>query len=159
VDIDHRGADFRGPSCVVPAESLRASFGEGIATCLCRLASGNGQRSRRNADRLTAILEGAMRHAGTLDPYAERWAQAPKAPGREAADLAACPDDGLEGSFATPRIAVTLLAPTGFPPLADLEARIQRLCAAQGAVAYFPTAGVNRPRDAAHQYARGLPSV
>ncbi len=160
VDVEQRGADFRAASCVVPGQSLAAPFGEGIATCLARLACGNGLRSRRNADRLTALLEGAMLRAGTLQPFADRWAAAADDPTREAVDpeLLACPDDPA-GDHRRPRVSFCVLAPQGFPPAEALTARIHALAAKQHAVAYAVAGPVDGTRSAFEHYARGVPSV
>src|SRR5262249_46583067 len=107
-------------SCVVPAESLAAPFGAGIAPCLARLACGIGLRSRRNADRLTALLEGAMRRAGSLGPYEERWTAAAADPSREGVDPRESTDDDMSGDHRTPTVAVVVLAPPGFPPVLEL---------------------------------------
>jgi hypothetical protein len=160
VDMEPPGHDFRGKSCVMPAVSLSASFGEGIAPCLARLACAAGPRSRRNADRLTALLEGAMLRAGTLAPFEERWDAAAVDPSREGADPAEYADDaGPEDDWRLTRVAFAVLAPEGFPPAEALRARIAKLCAAEGVVAFSIETPVNRIRDALLSYARGVPSV
>ncbi len=160
VSVERQGHDFRGKACVVPVPALAASFGEGIATCLARLACGTGMRSRRNADRLTALLEGAMRRAGTLGPFAERWAVAAVDPSREGVSVEGSDDDtvGEDDPF-RPRMPVAVLAPPGFPPAEALEARVKKLFAARQVTPSFVDAPVSCPRDAAQHYARGVPSV
>jgi hypothetical protein len=159
VDVAIRGGDFRGKSCVVPAESLAAPFGEGIAPCLARLACGVGLRSRRNADRLTALLEGAMRRAGTLGPYEERWTVAAADPSREGVDPRDCTDNEVNDDSRRPTVAVIALAPPGFPPMRALQARVKALCEARRVGHYFLQRPVSGPRDAFAEYARGLPSL
>ncbi len=162
VELERHGHDFRGKSCTVPAASLAAPFAEGIAPCLARLACGTGLRSRRNADRLTALLEGATRRAGTLTPYAERWAAAAVDPGREAIDLDPHGDEeeDPDPDLKLPQVAVCLLVPPGFPPARELRARIKKIAAAQRVnVCIHDRTEVSRPRDAAVEYARGVPSV
>ncbi len=55
---------------------------------------------------------------------------------------------------------VALLAPPGFPPLRELKARIEKIAATQRVgVTFHEQVEVSGPRDAAVQYARGIPSV
>ncbi len=160
VEVERNGHDFRRKSCIVPGPVLAASFGDGIATCLARLACGTGVRSRRNADRLTALLEGATLRAGTLGPFEERWDAAAVDPAREETAFEAEDDaDANDDDFRLPRVTIAILAPAGFPPAAALTARIRAVCAARRVVPWFLDTPVNGPRDAAQQYARGVPSV
>jgi hypothetical protein len=160
VDVERNAHDFRGKSCVVPSAVLAASFGDGIATCLARLACGTGLRSRRNADRLTALLEGATLRAGALGVFAERWEAAALDPARESASPESVFDDTAdEGELSAPRVAVAVLVPRGFPPATALMARIRKACAARRVVPWFTDVAVNGPREAAKEFARGIPSV
>ena len=158
VDIEKSHVDVGERSCVMVARHLAAPFGEGIAPCLSALACGVGQRSRRNADRLTALLEGAMRLAGTLEPYAERWAKAADDPAIEAFDPGADEDED-SARVRGDSIPVSILAPTGFPPSEALLQRIKRLCKEERVGLWSLPEEVNNARGAVHSFARGIPSV
>lgn len=168
-------------SCIVPASALAGTFEAGIAECLAALAIGGGKRAPRNGDRLTALLVGAVQHTGALGTFVRRWDRAVQSGGARtrgaAAGRAAAPgtaasqaqvegappgsaseedDDDLSG---LKKVQVSILAPWGFPPAEELERVIQRLGRARGIGVFVKTEPVLRDRDAAFEYARGVPSV
>jgi hypothetical protein len=151
-DVQVRGFSLReGDACIVPARHLLAPFRQNVGHVLAQLAIGRSY-DRNNADRLTALLEGATRQAGELSAEESAWDDPPSLSG----------DDGTFGSLDDghhSQITFSLLGPSGFPPFDALEQRLRDLAARRGLSRRVERIAVNGPRDAAGAYARGVPSV
>ncbi|MBI4616119.1 MAG: hypothetical protein HY720_21055 [Planctomycetes bacterium] len=143
---------------VVPARALAGKFADGIAPCLAAFAVESGLGSRKNADRLTAILDGAIRRAGTVRRFERRWDRPRSRSGKGDALILVPPGEPLPKSLGL-WFLIEVLAPDGFPPADDLVLRLEAMCERLETEPRVVRVSVNSPKDAAKEFARGVPSI
>lgn len=148
-------------SLTLRAAVLRASFEDGVGDVLSVLARQAGDAARHNAERLTKLIEGVLRDPARLGAFRDRWEQAAELPegaapeGDEGDDAE---EDGDRRAGAA-RVRVAILAPRGFPPADDIVRRLRALTRSIRVSLWIVRPAVEGPEDAAHAYARGVPSV